>query len=420
MNLNLKHNSVAFYQLSKLLCIPCTLFLERVIYTYFFKGNKGVQRSELSLTVISSIVFISLGVALMAEGEIAYNFTGLVYMGLGVICTSVAQVWFAPLRKELNLNSLQLLFHTSPWMAFSSFVLAPFTEDTLRLLEFEMNRFAVLALSISCMMAFLLNVTNYKVLQVTSPLAYQVLGHVKTIAILLIGIFIFNEKPTSRVIAGMILGCVGMVTYGYEMNKKLIHDTLTTKVAIPKNDNKERIDAKYRPSISPDGKKRKSLIDSLTISTKSVTKRDRRVSMSGVINSPERKRRDSSNMHSWTGTSESDYDDDENESNIKNNPSSNMTEEQVRDNELRRVTTELNAIFKLRANSMSDKTLKLNDKDKLLLYSYYKYTEAGPCKTQKPGMFDPVGRAKWISYNDLNSTCSPTGGPWNKVEAMKA
>ena len=45
----------------------------------------------------------------MAEGEIAYNFTGLVYMGLGVICTSVAQVWFAPLQKELNLNSLQLL-----------------------------------------------------------------------------------------------------------------------------------------------------------------------------------------------------------------------------------------------------------------------------------------------------------------------
>ena len=68
-----------------------------------------VEQGTTYLTVISSIVFISLGVALMAEGEIAYNFTGLVYMGLGVICTSVAQVWFAPLQKELNLNSLQLL-----------------------------------------------------------------------------------------------------------------------------------------------------------------------------------------------------------------------------------------------------------------------------------------------------------------------
>lgn len=41
------------------------------------------------------------------------------------------------------------------------------------------------------------------------------------------------------------------------------------------------------------------------------------------------------------------------------------------------------------------------DNEKLEMYSYYKYVVAGPCNTPKPGMFDPVGRAKWNAYNGV-------------------
>ena len=190
MNLNLKHNSVAFYQMSKLLCIPTSLILERLFHLRSIK-------SELNLAILSSLTMIIVGMCLVAEGELEYDSqTGLMYMGLGVFFTSIAQVFFAPLQKQLGLNSIQLLFHTSPWMAFSSFALTPLCEDTHKLVEYDMNQSVVFAIAVSCIMAFLLNVTNYRVLELTTPLSYQILGHVKTICIVLSGIFFFDQVPS--------------------------------------------------------------------------------------------------------------------------------------------------------------------------------------------------------------------------------
>ena len=95
MNLNLAHNSIAFYQISKLCCIPMTLFLESMF---------GLRKHKLTFSLVLSLSLIVGGMALVSEGEIQYSPAGLVYMALGVVGTSVGQIWFAPLQKELGLN----------------------------------------------------------------------------------------------------------------------------------------------------------------------------------------------------------------------------------------------------------------------------------------------------------------------------
>jgi len=211
MNMNLKFNSVGFYQISKLCCIPVGLFLE-----YAF----NMKKQQLTPVIIACLVLIIMGMVLVTEREVKYDQTiGLVFMGLGVLSTSIAQIWFAPLQRELGLNSLQMLFHTSPLMALFSFALTPLCEDTDKLMHLTFTRNIIFDLLLSCAMAFLLNVTNFKVLELTSPLTYQILGHVKTVLIIISGIIMFDELPSVRVRAGLVLCTVGMVLYGWEVNR---------------------------------------------------------------------------------------------------------------------------------------------------------------------------------------------------------
>jgi acyl-CoA-binding protein len=69
--------------------------------------------------------------------------------------------------------------------------------------------------------------------------------------------------------------------------------------------------------------------------------------------------------------------------------------------EFERVVAEVN-------NSSENKSIT-ND-IKLKFYGYYKQATLGECTTQKPGLFDPVGRAKWEAWNKL--------GKMKKVDAM--
>ena len=50
----------------------------------------------------------------------------------------------------------------------------------------------------SCCFALGVNISNYMVLGKTSPLTYQVLGHMKTILILVLGVVIFNVSNCTK------------------------------------------------------------------------------------------------------------------------------------------------------------------------------------------------------------------------------
>lgn len=60
MNLNLSYNSVGFYQLSKLACIPVTIVIERVYY------GKTVS-TPILLTLIP--ITVGVGFATVNDGE---------------------------------------------------------------------------------------------------------------------------------------------------------------------------------------------------------------------------------------------------------------------------------------------------------------------------------------------------------------
>ena len=125
MNLNLSHNSVGFYQLSKLACIPVTLAIQLIAY-----GEK-VSRS-IQLTLLP----ITFGVGYATIYDMEANVIGIIYACAAVIATAVAQIYTNIYQKSLDCNALQLLYHTSPLITIGMLVMCPFFDDLDALKEY--------------------------------------------------------------------------------------------------------------------------------------------------------------------------------------------------------------------------------------------------------------------------------------------
>lgn len=152
MNFNLASNSVGFYQISKLACIPVTLLLETAL---------DRRQQILTFRMVISLVSIMIGMSLVAVNEIQFNYEGFIWASCGVICSSCAQIFFSPLQKQLNLDALQMLFHLSPFLTVGSFATIPLFENTTELLDFKIDKNVIVDIGISCFMAVLLNTSNY-------------------------------------------------------------------------------------------------------------------------------------------------------------------------------------------------------------------------------------------------------------------
>jgi len=202
MNLNLSHNSVGFYQLSKLACIPATLIIQFLAY-------KASVPTSVQLTLIP----ITFGVGYTTVYDIDINFVGLVYATLAVLATAMSQIFTNTYQKSLDCNALQLLHHTSPIIGLGMLVLCPVFDDVTALQRHVLTRGCVGRIALSCVFALGVNISNYLVLGKTSPLTYQVLGHVKTVLILVLGFTMFNKPFDIQQGIGITVAMLGVIAY---------------------------------------------------------------------------------------------------------------------------------------------------------------------------------------------------------------
>ncbi|KAM9035118.1 acyl-CoA-binding protein [Sarcophilus harrisii] len=70
------------------------------------------------------------------------------------------------------------------------------------------------------------------------------------------------------------------------------------------------------------------------------------------------------------------------------------------------------AEFERAAEEVKNLKAKPNDEEMLFIYSHYKQATVGDINTERPGMMDFRGKAKWDSWNSLKGK--------SKEEAMKA
>jgi solute carrier family 35, member E3 len=68
---------------------------------------------------------------------------------------------------------------------------------------------------LSCLISVSVNFSTFLVIGKTSPVTYQVLGHLKTCLVLTFGYVLLHDPFSWRNILGIFIALIGMVSYSY-------------------------------------------------------------------------------------------------------------------------------------------------------------------------------------------------------------
>ncbi|GLU02638.1 hypothetical protein SLE2022_198820 [Rubroshorea leprosula] len=207
LNLSLGFNSVGFYQMTKLAIIPCTVLLE----TLFFR-KKFSRNIQLSLTIL----LVGVGIATVTDLQL--NVLGAVLSLLAIVTTCVAQIMTNTIQKKFKVSSTQLLYQSCPYQAITLFIIGPFLDGLLTKLNvfaFNYTPQVLFFIVLSCLISVSVNFSTFLVIGKTSPVTYQVLGHLKTCLVLAFGYVLLHDPFSWRNVLGILVAVIGMVLYSY-------------------------------------------------------------------------------------------------------------------------------------------------------------------------------------------------------------
>ncbi|XP_059485504.1 solute carrier family 35 member E3-like [Neocloeon triangulifer] len=203
-NLSLQSNTIGTYQVAKVMTTPVIVVIQHIFYGKRFS-------TPVTLTLIP----ITLGVIVVFFYDIQLNLIGTIYATLGVLVTSLYQIWVSEKQHTLQMDAMQLLYYQAPLSALILVVVVPFFEpvvDTLNKTWAPSDLGVVLG---SAFVAFFVNLSIYWLLGNTSPLTYNMVGHLKFCLTLLGGYLLFREPLTFNQSMGILLTILGVSTYAH-------------------------------------------------------------------------------------------------------------------------------------------------------------------------------------------------------------
>ena len=224
MNLSLNSNSVGFYQITKLTIIPVVLAIN-LLYGVHTNG-----KIKLALLILLG------GVGVATVTDVQLRPIGLVYGTLAVLTTAVFQIWQGSKQKEFSMSGTQLQAAVAPWMAAQSLAVAAAAEGVCWkpdgscpklvqdfVLEAAASDDGVRTLGLvlaTCFLALAVNFCSFGLIGRTSPITFQVVGHLKTCLVLVGGYVLFASKQQDphqlqNNIIGVSVAMVGCVLYGH-------------------------------------------------------------------------------------------------------------------------------------------------------------------------------------------------------------
>ncbi|KAL3524053.1 hypothetical protein ACH5RR_016887 [Cinchona calisaya] len=207
LNLSLGFNSVGFYQMTKLAIIPCTVLLETLFLSKRF--SRSIQ---------FSLAILLLGVGTATVTDLQLNVLGSVLSLLAVVTTCISQIMTNTIQKKYKVSSTQLLYQSCPYQAMTLFISGPFLDRFLtnqNVFAFKYTPVVLACIALSCLISVSVNFSTFLVIGKTSPVTYQVLGHLKTCLVLAFGYILLHDPFSWRNIIGIIIALIGMVSYSY-------------------------------------------------------------------------------------------------------------------------------------------------------------------------------------------------------------
>jgi solute carrier family 35 protein E3 len=122
------------------------------------------------------------------------------------------------IQKKFKVSSTQLLYQSCPYQALTLFVVGPFLDGFLtnkNVFAFAYTPQVLFFIVLSCLISVSVNFSTFLVIGKTSPVTYQVLGHLKTCLVLAFGYVLLHDPFSWRNILGILIAVIGMGLYSY-------------------------------------------------------------------------------------------------------------------------------------------------------------------------------------------------------------
>ncbi|UJR14021.1 hypothetical protein I4U23_001020 [Adineta vaga] len=203
-NLSLEYNSIGTYQLFKVLTTPIVALISWLFY--------DIKYSKM---VITTLVPVVIGVCINSINDFQLTLFGSTIATIGFMSASLYQIWISERLKELEINSQQLLYYQAP---LSALLLIPFILLIEHFPSYETDeelRIAIVNVVASGIVAFVVNLSVYWVIKNTSALTYNMIGHMKTVSILVGGFILFEDSLNIKQFLGILLTLFGLFSYTF-------------------------------------------------------------------------------------------------------------------------------------------------------------------------------------------------------------
>lgn len=206
-NLSLQYNSVGFYQVMKVMTTPTVVLIEALLYQKYLEN-----------TLKLSLLPVCLGVIITTVTDFRLNVVGTGYAIAGVIVTSFYQIWAGSLQRSLDCNALQLQTYVAPLAALFIMPLVPIFDnwsmndlESIWFYNFTSKNMSII--SVTGFFGFLVNISIFLVIGRSSPVSYNILGHCKTVVVLLSDYMLFGRPFTLKSSFGIVLTLIGVFWY---------------------------------------------------------------------------------------------------------------------------------------------------------------------------------------------------------------
>lgn len=226
-NVSLLLNSVSFYQISKLLLTPLVCLIEATLYHKRFSISSILS---MLLTCAGVMIVITSSVTPNSNQNASISLLGLIISAVFLISSAFQQILTRQYQVEFDLQPYQLLCITAPFQSLFLLALGPsldllITKEWIITWLLEDSTSVVLGiLGLTCIISVLVNLSQFLCLGRFSATTFQVMGHLKTISILIGGVFLFGETLSRSQVAGMALAVLGMILYSFLHSENQVRD----------------------------------------------------------------------------------------------------------------------------------------------------------------------------------------------------
>ncbi|KAK3641208.1 hypothetical protein LTR56_011448 [Elasticomyces elasticus] len=209
-NASLAYSSIQFYQVARVLVTPCVALLEFI-----------VLRKKIPVVAGLTLIPVCLGVGIVSyfdtsadpNAHISHRTTplGVFFALISLVASATYTVMIKKYHDITQCESAQLLLNQSPASVLLMLYIIPFSDDLTVWRNVSLGTWAVIFLS--GMLACLLHISQFLIVDGAGPVASTVVGHAKTCLIIAIG-WSYSRRPLNdNSMIGILLAIGGIIAY---------------------------------------------------------------------------------------------------------------------------------------------------------------------------------------------------------------